>query len=73
MTTENLKKALIDAISQEENKDVLELFLHILKVDSANRINKKQYNYELNRAMRRMDAGKYLTHTQVEKLLKSNI
>ena len=71
MTTASLKKKLISAISQENNKDLLELFNYILKEhSSAGRISKKQYNEELDAAMKRMDSGKYLTQAQVEKLAK---
>jgi hypothetical protein len=32
------------------------------------RISKKQYNLELNAAMKRMDFGEFLTQSQVDKL-----
>jgi len=71
MTTASLKKKLINAISQENNKELLELFDHILKEHSSGgRISKKQYNDELDAAMKRMDSGQYLTQSQVEKLAK---
>ncbi len=69
MTTASLKKKLIAAISQENNKDLLELFSFLLKDQSSDgRIRKKQYNDELDNAMKRIDSGKYLTQSQVEKL-----
>ena len=69
MTTASLKKKLITAISQENNKELLELFNYILKENfSVSRISKKQYNAELDAAMKRIDSGKYLTQSQVEKI-----
>jgi hypothetical protein len=71
MTTASLKKKLITAISQENNKELLELFNYILKENSSvSRISKKQYNTELDAAMKRIDSGKYLTQSQVENLAK---
>jgi hypothetical protein len=71
MTTASLKKKLIAAISQENNKELLELFNFLLKDQSSDgRISKKQYNDELDAAMKRIDSGKYLTQSQVEKLAK---
>ena len=71
MTTASLKKKLIVAISQEKNKDLLELFNFMLNENSSTgRIGKKQYNQELDAAMKRIDAGQFLTQEQVEKLAK---
>ena len=71
MTTASLKKKLINAISQENNKALLELFEFILKEHSSvTRTTKKQYNLELDAAMKRMDSGQFLTQSQVEKLAK---
>lgn len=71
MTTESLKKKLITAISQEEDKGVLEFISAVLKEHtSGRRTSKKQYNKELNDAMKRMDDGHFLTQEQVDKLAK---
>ena len=71
MTTASLKKKLISAIALENNKELLELFDFILKEHSSeSRITKKQYNSELDAAMKRIDSGQFLTQSQVEKLAK---
>ncbi|MGL4597875.1 MAG: hypothetical protein ACRCYO_10110 [Bacteroidia bacterium] len=71
MTTANLKKRLIEAIHQEEDKNLLELVNTILGGKSSDkRISKKQYNKELNDAMKRMDQGQFLTQAEVEQLAK---
>ncbi|MDQ3110790.1 MAG: hypothetical protein M3R17_12925 [Bacteroidota bacterium] len=70
MTTASLKKKLIAAISRENNKELLELFNFFLMDQSSDgRISTKQYNNELDAAMKRIDSGKYLTQSQVERLV----
>lgn len=71
MTTASLRKKLIAAISQEKSKDLLELFDFLLKDQATvGRISKKQYNDELDAAMKRIDSGKYLTQSEVERLAR---
>jgi hypothetical protein len=71
MTTASLRKKLIAAISQEKNKELLELFDFLLKDQpTVGRISKKQYNDELDAAMKRIDSGKYLTQSEVERLAR---
>jgi glucose-6-phosphate 1-dehydrogenase len=71
MTTANLKKKLIEAIHQEDDKNLLELVNSILGGNSGDkRISKKQYNKELNDAMKRMDQGQFLSQEEVEQLTK---
>jgi hypothetical protein len=66
------EKSLIKTISEESNKELLELFVYLLKENSSSRISKAQYNAELSTAMKRMNSGQYLTQSQVEKILLNN-
>ncbi len=74
MTLDKLKKNIFSRINEENNKELLQLIYTLLEekattVDTGKRISKKQYNKEIQDAMKQMDEGQYLTQEQVEQLM----
>ncbi|GBL35698.1 hypothetical protein EMGBS15_12930 [Filimonas sp.] len=70
-----LDKQIVDflpLLGNEEKKNILGFIKSFIKIkETTNRISIEQYNKELNEAMARIDAGKYLTQEEVEKESKA--
>jgi hypothetical protein len=74
MTATNVRQKNVVAAFRENYKVFFELLNYFLEEQSSNkRISKKQYNLELDAAMRRIDEGKYLTQSEVEKFFRNEI
>jgi hypothetical protein len=66
MTTAALKKKLVHAINQEEDKEVLEFFFAVLnKKASAKRISKKKYNEALDKVTEEVKSGNTFSHEEI--------
>ena len=57
--------ALLTASQKESILAVIKTFLP--SIEKPERISREQYNLEISEAEKRMDAGHYLTHEEVEK------
>lgn len=66
MTTAALKKKLVNAINQEEDKEVLEFFFAVLnKQASGKRISKKKYNEALDKVTEEVKNGNTFSHEEI--------
>lgn len=66
MTTAALKKKLVNAINQEEDKEILEFFFAVLnKQTSGKRISKKKYNEALDKVTEEVKNGNTFSHEEI--------
>jgi len=69
-----IDKQIIDSfpLGKEEKKTILGVIKSYVKLkEQPQRISLEQYNKEIDEAMSRIDAGKYLTQEEVEREAKS--
>lgn len=74
MATVNFIKKLVVDFSPVNHKPYFKLLNFFFEEQiSTRRINKKQYNNELDAAMKRIDSGNYLTQSEVETFFKNDL
>ncbi len=72
MTTLSMRQKLhqfIDSIEEKKAKAIYTLFEE--EIEQGKRISVKQYNKEIDNAMKRVSAGKYTTQKELEKEMQS--